>query len=342
MIGTRVALGVALILLTASGAGAQIYEAVGTRAQGMGGAFVAVADDATATWWNPAGLATGAFGSIIFERGELLEPIERADGGPAGLTQPTAFALAYPALGLSYYRLRISEIRPSSPTAAGDPDRHDQEAPGVDLRSVALSQFGATVGQSLGGQLVLASTLRVVRGGLAASTDLDPGDAQDHLERAADLDISSDTRLDLDVGAMASFSRMRVGLVVKHVREPEFGEDEGAFRLQRQARAGLAVFGAGRGALDAVSAAVDADLTRTETVLGDVRHVSAGAEAWLFRRRLGLRGGVSANTVGDVGNALSAGMSLGTGSSGVFVDGAVTVGSDQSREGWSLGFRLSF
>ena len=40
---------------------AQIYETVGIRAQGMAGAFVAVADDSTATWWNPAGLATGAY-----------------------------------------------------------------------------------------------------------------------------------------------------------------------------------------------------------------------------------------------------------------------------------------
>ena len=30
---------------------------VGPRASAMGGAFVAVADDATALYWNPAGLA---------------------------------------------------------------------------------------------------------------------------------------------------------------------------------------------------------------------------------------------------------------------------------------------
>ena len=35
-------------------ASAQIVESVGHRALGMGGAFVAVADDSTATWWNPA------------------------------------------------------------------------------------------------------------------------------------------------------------------------------------------------------------------------------------------------------------------------------------------------
>src|SRR5438094_8616567 len=36
---------------------AQTFDQVGERAQGMGGAFVAVADDASAIYWNPAGLA---------------------------------------------------------------------------------------------------------------------------------------------------------------------------------------------------------------------------------------------------------------------------------------------
>jgi hypothetical protein len=39
------------------GAGAYLRQGAGSRASGMGGAFVAVADDATAGYWNPAGLA---------------------------------------------------------------------------------------------------------------------------------------------------------------------------------------------------------------------------------------------------------------------------------------------
>jgi long-subunit fatty acid transport protein len=39
---------------------AQTFGGIGTRAEGMGGAFVAVADDASAVYWNPAGIATGA------------------------------------------------------------------------------------------------------------------------------------------------------------------------------------------------------------------------------------------------------------------------------------------
>jgi len=38
-------------------AGAYLRMGVGARALGMGGAFVAVSDDATAAYWNPAGLA---------------------------------------------------------------------------------------------------------------------------------------------------------------------------------------------------------------------------------------------------------------------------------------------
>jgi hypothetical protein len=49
------------VLGTASLVTAQTIESVGERAQGMGGAFVAVADDGSATWWNPAALAAGPF-----------------------------------------------------------------------------------------------------------------------------------------------------------------------------------------------------------------------------------------------------------------------------------------
>ena len=65
---------------------AQMYELVGTRAQGMGGAFVAVADDATASWWNPAGLASGATVSVVYDRATNTEPKVGPDHGPAWLS----------------------------------------------------------------------------------------------------------------------------------------------------------------------------------------------------------------------------------------------------------------
>lgn len=66
---TIIALGLALAVAPGAALGAQEFEKVGTiggqflkigvgaRAQAMGGAFVSVADDATAVFWNPAGIA---------------------------------------------------------------------------------------------------------------------------------------------------------------------------------------------------------------------------------------------------------------------------------------------
>ncbi len=57
--------GISLVLLLVSTSAFAVGEAAapsliippGARSNGMGGAFVAVADDATAIWWNPGGLA---------------------------------------------------------------------------------------------------------------------------------------------------------------------------------------------------------------------------------------------------------------------------------------------
>ncbi len=141
-----------LVVVCAAPAAAQMYELVGTRAQGMGGAFVAVADDATATWWNPAGLATGAtisarlgHGRTIWRRRIRGRRVRRGSASTIG------FALTTPALGFSYYRLRMSEMQPLSSNGAGTSVRQEEGAAGIGLRTFALNQFGATFGQSLGG-----------------------------------------------------------------------------------------------------------------------------------------------------------------------------------------------
>ena len=189
------------------------------------------------------------------------------------------------------------------------------------------------MGQSLGDHVVIASTLRLVRGGLALSPDAADGDP---LDAAADLDVPMETEGDLDLGAMASFGRARLGLAIKHATEPKFGEGANLLVLQRQVRAGLAFV-----ACRTVTVAVDADLSKTATAFGDARHLAAGAEAWLANRRIGLRGGVSANTVGEARTSASAGLSLAV-RSGTYIDAALTTGSDRSREGWNLGISVTF
>ena len=319
-----------------------MYELVGTRAQGMGGAFVAVADDATASWWNPAGLGSGATLSVVYDQSTNTEPKVRPDTGPAWLSQNRSFAFGTPAFGLSYYRLRISEIQPVLTNGAGSSGRQDEGAIPVELRTFALTQLGSTVGQSVGDHLVIGSTLKLLRAGRAVALDGRSGSARDRLDEAESLDVDQEWETDLDVGAMLKMGRMRVGMSVKHLREPAFGEGDSRLELKRQARAGVAFTGgSGSGPFSAFTAAVDTDLTQLQTVLGEVRHVAAGGEAWLFDRRLGVRGGFSTNTIGDTANSRSVGISLGS-RSGYHVDGFLTVGSDESRDGWGLSFRLSY
>src|SRR6516165_6402928 len=127
--------------------GAQPADVVGIRAQGMAGAFTAVADDATASWWNPAGMAGGAYFNALFDSGTHREPPE--DRTPAGDPQramrdsATTFAVAYPALGLSYYRLRISGMQPQISTGTGAGVRQEGGATEVRLRTMVLNQFSA-------------------------------------------------------------------------------------------------------------------------------------------------------------------------------------------------------
>ena len=328
-----------VVVVCASPASAQMWELVGTRAQGMGGAFVAVADDATATWWNPAGLATGATLSLVWDMADNLAPRHPLPAGPASLGETMGFALTTPALGFSYYRLRISEMQPLSSNGAGTSVRQEEGATGIGLRTLALNQFGATAGQSLGGHVVLGSTLKLIRAGTAVAVTPVTGSARDSLEHAGDLELPMETQVALDVGAMVMLSpQIRVGVSVKHLREPEFGEGETAIKLERQARVGVAVMGGGKSA--SLTTAADFDITTLDTVLGDVRHIGAGAEAWLLNRLVGVRGGFSANTAGEGGTAWSVGASGGM--RGFFFDGFMTLGSDASREGWGISARMSF
>ena len=276
---------------------AQIYESIGIRAQGMGGAFVAVADDATTTWWNPAGLASGGYFNGIIE-------FDRVDH-PAG-TRARAFALNVPSLGLSYYRLALNGMRLTNPTGASSASREDQ---GV------LNQFGATVGQSVGSHLILGSTLKLVN-------------------------ALGKTGGDLDMGAMATFNRFRLGLAVKNLRAPEFSDGDTRLELTRQVRAGASIRG-GSPSRAEVTAAVDADLTTTPTAVGDERHLAAGAEAWLVNKAIGLRAGVGMNTLGESRTSGSVGVSVGL-RAGSFLDGQLTRGADEARNGWGLALRVTF
>ncbi len=320
----------------------QTTDVVGVRAQGMGGAFTAVADDAIATWWNPAGLAGGAYFNALLEDGIHREP--GSDRNAAGAPQAAwrsgtrGIAVAFPALGLSYYRLRVSEIQPQTSTGTTAAVRQDGGAVPVRLRSMVLDQLGATVGQSLGEHLVVGSTFKLVTAGAATDVQVAGTGSLDEADR---LEASGETHVGLDVGAMATFGHARLGLMIRNVKQPEFGAGVDAFTLSRHARAGVALSSGRRGVIGSATIAVDADLTKTATALGDERRVGAGAEAWTGKQSLGVRAGVSANTIGSRRPSFSGGLSAAV-RKGMYVDGEATGGSDEGRRGWGVALRVTF
>ena len=331
----------ALVVVSAATGEAQIYESVGIRAQGMAGAFVAVADDATATWWNPAGLASGALGNALIEYGESRQPRTATDAGgvalPSWRSNTRGFAVAFPALGLSYYRLQVSQIEPLEPTGESGLSRQDQGRAPVRSTSFVLQQFGTTAGQSAGEHFVIATTVKLVRGSFASAAGVS---ADASLDAASALSADADTRVDLDVGVMARFGAVKVGVAAKNVRQPTFGSGD-TLTLRRQVRGGLAVTSTQHGSVGPVTVAVDADFSETPTATGEARHLAAGGEAWLFGRSLGLRGGVSANTIGPAKSVLCGGVSLAL-RKGTYVDGQGTFGSDEERKGWGFALRVTF
>jgi len=290
---------------------AQTAAPVGVRAEGMGGAFVAVADDATAAWWNPAGLATGALFSAILETDK--------GGG-------RAVAAALPSLGVSYFRTKTARIVRSGSTAEGASDRQDGGIAGTGLpvidpvdalESVAVDQLGVTLGESIGDHFVVASTVKLVR-------------------------AQSDTTGDLDLGAMAKWADLRLGLTVRNVRGVELGEGADRVNLARQARAGIAFVTEGRAPIDACTVAFDVDVNRVSADAGHAgRDIAGGVELWLFRRRLGLRGGAGTDVSGDAGSFVAGGASVAV-AHGVFVDGAVTRRAAGDGDRWGIGLRMTF
>ena len=310
---------------------AQPFETFGTRAAGMGGAFVAVADDASAVYWNPAGLASGSFFSLLIDRSTGTV---KADNPLVGTGRScVAIALGAPPIGLSYYRLRrtyTSAVAQPTIVPGGNLPIH--------VESLVTHHAGVTVLHSLTDAIAVGATLKLVRG-IAAAGVSSGLDRDDVLAGSGDeFSGRASTKFDADVGIMASLGILKAGLTVRNLAEPEFPSAQSgrALKADRQVRAGVSFL-----ALQSWLMAIDFDLTRETDPFGDRRNIAAGLEGRVHRRA-SVRGGVRVNTLDAVERlaAVTGGASLAVFGS-TFVDGQVTAGSSSER-GWGIAARVLF
>ena len=301
---------------------AQPFEAVGARAQGMA-AFVAVADDASAVYWNPGGLASGAYFSLVLDRTEA--ETKTAADGRAGGRSSWLLALSAPAIGLSYYRLRTTNVAPTdrlSPT------------PLSRVESLVTHHAGATLVHSIFSFLAAGATLKVIRG--VATLGDSPGNPEDLIDD--DIPGVSSHQFDVDVGVLATGSLVRAGLTLRNLTEPSFEtSSDQKLELGRQARAGVALLLTPRW-----TAAVDFDLTRNRGPFGDVRTLALGTEARLTPRA-SARAGIQLNTAGDQGRTPLASVGASYAAFGsLLVDAHFSTGSDEAFRGWGVAGRVVF
>ena len=301
---------IAGLLALISGEVAYAQGPIGTRASGMAGAFVAVADDATAVYWNPAGVATGSIVSVVLDAGAA-----ETGPNPQGLENQkdtsAIVALSATAIGLAYYRLPTYGRSEAEPVVTGPQSR---EEVGRSVHAVTMNTAGVSLVQSLSEHIVIGATPKI--------------------SRAADRFVA-----DVDAGVMEWANRFRFGLVARNLTSPEVDDGAGAVELGREVRVGGA-WGSGWTGISRVVVAADADLISRAAPDGDRRDVAAGVETWWMSRRLGLRGGVRSSTIGDARAAVAAGISAGL-KPGMLLEAHVVRGQGDERS-WSVGARMTF
>src|SRR5689334_6829487 len=185
-------LAILITLLSASAAYAQ--SPVGTRAEGMAGAYVGVADDATAVYWNPAGVASAPIVSAVVSLGIPVKHGDSAQSSVDKRDKGGIVAVSATAIGVAYYRLTAYGLGALEPAVTGSNSR---EEVGRSVHAITTQTVGVSLVQSLTENIVVGATPKFVRA--------DDGNA-----------------IDVDAGVMYSRHHVRLGLVARNLTAPSF------------------------------------------------------------------------------------------------------------------------
>jgi len=287
-----------LLLWIASGAISVFAEdpmTLGARATGLGGAFTAVANDATAFYWNPAGVSQGPFfrvgvfgGSSYRDRGQLVEQLGSGRPGGAGSNLDGDRAVGISA-GFTVFGVAVTRFRHTGSALEDAVLSH---------RGLEIWDVAASFAQSLPiDDLVVGFNLHYLRG--TARTGEEPAGAvpiseqnvSDLVNRAVRFEGKTESEPGVDLGVQyRPRDWIHLGLSARNLNRPTFHTDGGeAISLAPQARLGVAFDLAGLFLL-----AADFDLSEREGAIeqNDWRELAAGVEKSWKEGALTLRGGL--------------------------------------------------
>ncbi len=185
---SRLVLGIVSGLLAVCGAslpaGATKYAAeflklgVGARALGMGGGFVAMADDASAAYWNPAGLASLPRAEMMFMHAEQFGSLANHDY--IQFTQPLSGAHRS-SVGIGLIRFSVDDIKVTR-DAYNDENGNGRWDPGEAIlpeqfKMQSDTEYGLLLSYSreVSDRLALGGNAKLIRQGLLDHTSFGMG-----------------------------------------------------------------------------------------------------------------------------------------------------------------------
>jgi hypothetical protein len=295
-----VLLGTGVVVSGATAAGFE--ESGGARARGMGGAFVAIADDATAPYWNPAGLGCiwrPEFTATYSNRYMSLDDNLGFYG--AGLGYPTE---AYGTIAVTGGMFK--------------PDFYSETAMGL---SYALPV-------SLEPMLSIGLTGKFLSRGWDTGVD-------DYVSNDP-LFESDDAKSGIAVDAGVLFKPTpctSIGAAAFNINKPKTAIDDEDDKLPLTLSGGLAYTYSG----DALEFTPAAAVEYIDETPNDECHmkIHAGAEAWLMERQVALRGGYTfTSDDGPQEIAVGAGFRFPTGGAGPLIglDAAYLIPSNTAED----------
>lgn len=320
--GRFLSVSVALMLLGSTPAFGQVrFEILGNRALGMAGAFVAVADDASAFHWNPAGTVKGGSPISVTVGWDDLQfgdskapPFAGAASGQNLLT-----AVYGSPLGFSYGYMKLAQVVTV---------REDGTAV---VESLTIHHLGGTISWPLIQGLIVGGTGKYLRG-QAAIGETFTQTADEALNQGLDFGGPKDGAFDVDAGVMVEFGPVKGGVTFKNLLQPTFVGDSGiAIQLKRLIRLGIAVVPTA-----GLTLAFDMDLDTADPLVGLRRMMALGGETRLGSS-FALRGGVRWSREGEWQPITAVGASVRIyGRS--WIDGYATYSRNHDR-GWGIALR---